>query len=291
MSWRGLVDTMTLPGVGRLVVLGFLSSWPSRRWRGPSASSSGERMDWERAARPFGFAFLGLVTRDGAGGPDPPPGPPVRRAPADRRRAVLLVARLRRAGARRGHAGDCSLATLVVGVGQGLAQPDRSAACSRGSRPRASRGRSSARSPRRRRWRGWSATWSPTSCSAGATRRAVLGGRRDRRGRRWGCARSPCRRSRSLGGRAGGQGPGRADRLGDRRGRDRWLNPAGRPARSRSALADEVRGPTHARGRSRRGAIPGDGTAETGLHRGDFLLEVGRQSAVGVARDGRCRSR
>ena len=41
LSWRGLVETLALPTVGLLVAgRASWSSWPSRRWRGRSASSS-----------------------------------------------------------------------------------------------------------------------------------------------------------------------------------------------------------------------------------------------------------
>lgn len=67
-SWRGLVDTMTLPGIGRLVLLGFLSILAFAALEGTLSLFLGRRMGWGPRSAAFAFAGLGLFTAIVQGG-------------------------------------------------------------------------------------------------------------------------------------------------------------------------------------------------------------------------------
>ena len=67
-SWRGLVDTMTLPRVGLLVAV---SSLIVLAFAGLEATFSlflRDRLHWETKRAAFAFAFLGFVTPSSRGG-------------------------------------------------------------------------------------------------------------------------------------------------------------------------------------------------------------------------------
>ena len=73
------------PAIGPLVLLGFLSVLAFAALEGTLSLFLRRRMGWD--ARSAGVRLRGprAAHGDRAGGPDPPPRPPVRRAPADRR--------------------------------------------------------------------------------------------------------------------------------------------------------------------------------------------------------------
>jgi DHA1 family tetracycline resistance protein-like MFS transporter len=68
LSWRGLVDTITLPGVGALIVLGFLSVMAFAALEGTLALFLRRRMHWEPSSAAFAFAGLGLLSAVVQGG-------------------------------------------------------------------------------------------------------------------------------------------------------------------------------------------------------------------------------
>ena len=63
LSWRGLVDTMTLPGIGQLMLLGFLSVLAFAALEGTLSLYLRRRMDWNARSAAFVFAGLGLLRR------------------------------------------------------------------------------------------------------------------------------------------------------------------------------------------------------------------------------------
>jgi MFS transporter, DHA1 family, tetracycline resistance protein len=62
VSWRGLADTITLPGVGQLVLLGFLSILAFASLEGTLALFLRRRMEWNARSAAFAFAGLGLIS-------------------------------------------------------------------------------------------------------------------------------------------------------------------------------------------------------------------------------------
>jgi DHA1 family tetracycline resistance protein-like MFS transporter len=62
VSWRGLTDTMILPGVGPLVLLGFLSILAFASLEGTLALFLRRRMEWNARSAAFAFAGLGLIS-------------------------------------------------------------------------------------------------------------------------------------------------------------------------------------------------------------------------------------
>lgn len=62
LSWRGLVDTVTLPGIGSLIVLGFLTVMAFAALEGTLALFLHRRMEWDPSSAAFAFAGLGLLS-------------------------------------------------------------------------------------------------------------------------------------------------------------------------------------------------------------------------------------
>ena len=62
LSRRGLVDTMTLPGIGQLMLLGFLSVLAFAALEGTLSLYLRRRMDWNARSAAFVFAGLGLLS-------------------------------------------------------------------------------------------------------------------------------------------------------------------------------------------------------------------------------------
>ena len=62
LSWRGLVDTMTLPGIGQLMLLGFLSVLAFAALEGTLSLYLRRRMDWNARSAAFVFVGLGLLS-------------------------------------------------------------------------------------------------------------------------------------------------------------------------------------------------------------------------------------
>ena len=62
LSWRGLVDTMTLPGIGQLISLGFLTVLAFAALEGTLSLFLDRRMGWNARSAAFVFAGLGLLS-------------------------------------------------------------------------------------------------------------------------------------------------------------------------------------------------------------------------------------
>lgn len=130
ISLRGILDTMTLPGVGRLVALGALVVLGFAALEGTYSLFLRERLHWDARGAAFGFAYLGLVSAMVQGGL-------IRRLVPRFGEPRLIVA-----GTAALAAGLAAVAvsastpallgaTLIVGVGQGLASPSVSGLLSR----------------------------------------------------------------------------------------------------------------------------------------------------------------
>ncbi|SIO58676.1 MFS transporter, DHA1 family, tetracycline resistance protein [Singulisphaera sp. GP187] len=122
VSWRGIVDTMTIPGVGRLVVLGSLVVLAFAALEGTFSLFLRDRFHWEARGAAFGFSYLGLVSALVQGGF-------IRRLVPKYGEARLILVGVATVGL--GFVGLALSesipvllgATLIVGVGQGLASP------------------------------------------------------------------------------------------------------------------------------------------------------------------------
>ncbi|MGO9813120.1 MAG: MFS transporter [Isosphaeraceae bacterium] len=130
LSWRGLVDTMTLPGIGQLMLLGFLSVLAFAALEGTLSLYLRRRMDWNARSAAFVFAGLGLLSALVQGGL-------IRRLvprfgePRLIGAGIAIVA-LGFAGlALASGAPELAGAIVLVGVGQGLVGPSVSGMLSR----------------------------------------------------------------------------------------------------------------------------------------------------------------
>ncbi len=122
LSRRGLIDTVRLPGVGRLVAIGALNVLAFAALEGTFALYLRERIGWSESGVMFGFAFLGLVSAIVQGGL-------IRRLVPKFGEPRLIVAGLALSAVgfamlavATGTPGTLG-AILVVGLGQGLASP------------------------------------------------------------------------------------------------------------------------------------------------------------------------
>ena len=68
LSWRGIVDTAALPGVGRLVSIGFLAVLAFAAFEGTFALFLGRRLHWDAQTAAFAFAGLGFISAIVQGG-------------------------------------------------------------------------------------------------------------------------------------------------------------------------------------------------------------------------------
>lgn len=68
LSRRGLIDALTLPGVGRLILLGALTVLAWAALEGTFSLYLRERMGWTPTGAAFAFAFVGLVSAVVQGG-------------------------------------------------------------------------------------------------------------------------------------------------------------------------------------------------------------------------------
>jgi DHA1 family tetracycline resistance protein-like MFS transporter len=122
LSWRGLVDTIRLPKVGALVLLGALFVLAFASLEGTFSLYLKGRFGWSPTEAAFGFAFLGLVSAIVQGGL-------IRRLVPRHGEPRLIIAGL--ATVTVGFAALAVVrrwpgllgATLLVGVGQGLVSP------------------------------------------------------------------------------------------------------------------------------------------------------------------------
>ncbi len=68
MSWRGIADTIAIPGVGRLVLIGFLAVLAFAAYEGTISLYLLRRFHWQPRTAAFAFAGLGLVSAVVQGG-------------------------------------------------------------------------------------------------------------------------------------------------------------------------------------------------------------------------------
>ncbi len=68
LSWRGLVDTAGLPGVGRLITIGFLGILAFAAFEGTFALFLNRRMGWNERTAAFAFSGMGVASAVVQGG-------------------------------------------------------------------------------------------------------------------------------------------------------------------------------------------------------------------------------
>jgi len=134
VSWRGIAQTVALPGIGRLVLLGALVVLGFAALEGTFSLFLRERLGWEARGAAFGFAYLGFVSALIQGGL-------IRRLVPRFGEVPLILA-----GVFTLVLGFLAMtqvvslasflgATFLVGVGQGLASPTISGLLSRRTSP------------------------------------------------------------------------------------------------------------------------------------------------------------
>jgi MFS transporter, DHA1 family, tetracycline resistance protein len=130
VSWRGIVDTVKLPGIGLLVSLGFLGVLAFASFEGTFAVFLGRRFRWDAQAAAFAFAGLGFLSALVQGGL-------IRRlVPILGEPKLIVTGFLLAAGGFAGLSQVESIPGLVgsltlLGVGQGLLGPSISGLLSR----------------------------------------------------------------------------------------------------------------------------------------------------------------
>jgi MFS transporter, DHA1 family, tetracycline resistance protein len=130
VSWRGLTDTITLPGVGQLVLLGFLSILAFASLEGTLALFLRRRMEWNARSAAFAFAGLGLISAFVQGSL-------IRRLVPRFGEPRLIVAGISTVAvgfaalALTSSALDLAVSLVLVGIGQGLLSPSISGLLSR----------------------------------------------------------------------------------------------------------------------------------------------------------------
>jgi MFS transporter, DHA1 family, tetracycline resistance protein len=122
LSWRGILDVVSIPRVGLLVAVGALTVLAFAALEGTFSLFLEGRLGWSAQAAAFGFVFLGLVSAVIQGGL-------IRRlVPRYGEPRLILVGLAALALGLAGLAGAQGaafvlVATLLVGLGQGLASP------------------------------------------------------------------------------------------------------------------------------------------------------------------------
>ena len=130
MSWRGIADTVSLPGIGLLVGLGFLSVLAFAAFEGTFALFLRRRLHWDAQTAAFAFAGLGFLSAIVQGGL-------IRRLVPRFGEAWLILIGLVVAAC--GFAGLSQVSNLIgligalgfLGVGQGILSPSVSGLLSR----------------------------------------------------------------------------------------------------------------------------------------------------------------
>ncbi len=121
-TWRGMVDTAVLPGVGRLIAIGFLAVLAFATFEGTFALFLNRRMGWNERTAAFAFSGMGVASAIVQGGL-------IRRLAARFGERRLIVAGLTTAAV--GLAGMAAspntpvliIAMGLLAVGQGLVGP------------------------------------------------------------------------------------------------------------------------------------------------------------------------
>ena len=129
-TWRGIVDTIALPGIGRLIMVGFLAVLAFAAFEGTFALFLLRRMHWEEGTASFAFAGIGFLSAVVQGGL-------IRRLVPRFGEPRLIVTGLALAAC--GFAGmalvknapELAGAMVLLGIGQGLLSPSVSGLLSR----------------------------------------------------------------------------------------------------------------------------------------------------------------
>ncbi|MGO9470864.1 MAG: MFS transporter [Isosphaeraceae bacterium] len=122
VSWRGIIDTATLPGIGQLIVIGFLAVLAFAAFEGTFTLFLNRRMGWDADKAAFAFAGMGLLTALVQGGL-------IRRlVPRFGELRLILTGLALAAGGFAGLALSSNAlalagSLLLLGVGQGLLSP------------------------------------------------------------------------------------------------------------------------------------------------------------------------
>jgi DHA1 family tetracycline resistance protein-like MFS transporter len=122
VSWRGFMDTVSLPGIGQLVAIGFLAVLAFAAFEGTFALFLKRRMGWNPRTAAFAFAGMGLLMAVVQGGL-------IRRLVPRFGEIPLVLAGLVLAAS--GFAGislcsnvpELACSMLLLGVGQGVLSP------------------------------------------------------------------------------------------------------------------------------------------------------------------------
>ena len=130
VNWRGIVDTLTLPRVGLLVLTGFLSVLGFATFEGTFSLYLKGQFHWDESSASFAFAGLGFLSALVQGGL-------IRRLVPRFGEARLIVSGLVLASA--GFAGlaiatnipELAIAMFLLGLGQGMLSPSVSGLLSR----------------------------------------------------------------------------------------------------------------------------------------------------------------
>ena len=61
-TWRGIVDSITIPGIGRLILIGFLAVFAFAAFEGTFALFLQRRMRWDARTAAFAFAGIGFLS-------------------------------------------------------------------------------------------------------------------------------------------------------------------------------------------------------------------------------------
>jgi DHA1 family tetracycline resistance protein-like MFS transporter len=130
LSWRGLVDTVTVPGIGQLILLGFLSVLAFAALEGTLSLFLHRRLEWDTHRAAFAFAGLGILSAAVQGGL-------IRRLVPCFGEPILIGGGI--ATAAIGFAGlalvssavELAVALFLVGVGHGVVGPSISGLLSR----------------------------------------------------------------------------------------------------------------------------------------------------------------
>jgi MFS transporter, DHA1 family, tetracycline resistance protein len=129
-TWRGIVDTITVPGIGWLILIGFLAVLAFAAFEGTFALFLLRRMNWDARTAAFAFAGIGFLSALVQGGL-------IRRLVPRFGEAKLIVTGLVLAAcgfasmALVRNAPELAASMMLLGVGQGLLSPSVSGLLSR----------------------------------------------------------------------------------------------------------------------------------------------------------------
>jgi MFS transporter, DHA1 family, tetracycline resistance protein len=129
-SWRGIVETVSIPGIGQLILIGFLAVLAFAAFEGTFALFLLRRMQWDARTAAFAFAGIGFLSAMVQGGM-------IRRLVPRFGEARLIVTGLVLAAG--GFAGmalvenvpELAGSMILLGIGQGLLSPSVSGLLSR----------------------------------------------------------------------------------------------------------------------------------------------------------------